>query len=87
MALPPTNYEFVRKVRPFVTELAEKDAADLLAQPEPPASIRSFDDYESRFQECLDLTNEQALEQMATMTGRTVEQCRISRPPSTNPTW
>lgn len=76
MALPPTYYEFVRKVRPFVTELAEKDAADLLAQPEPPASIRSVDDYESRFQECLDLTNEQALEQMAAMTGRTVEQCR-----------
>lgn len=52
MALPPTYYDFVRKLRPFVAELAEQDAQDLLAQPEPPVTIQSVDDYDSRFAQC-----------------------------------
>ena len=44
MALPPTYYDFVRKLRSFVAELAEQDAQDLLTQPQSPETIHSVDD-------------------------------------------
>ena len=39
MALPPTYYDFVRKLRPSLVEMAEQDAADLLSGPNPPQAI------------------------------------------------
>ena len=49
MALAPTYYDFVRKLRPRLIELAEQDAEDLLRDPNPPQAIHSVDDYDSRF--------------------------------------
>ena len=39
MALPPTYYDFVRKLRPTLVEKGEQDAADLLNGPNPPQAI------------------------------------------------
>ena len=49
MALPPTYFEFVKKLRPLLVEMAEQDAADLLNGPKPPQAIHSVDDFNSRF--------------------------------------
>ncbi len=76
MALPPTYYDFVRKLRPFVAELAEQDAQDLLAQPSPPATIHSVDDYDSRFAQCIEQVDHEVLERIARFGGVTVEQSR-----------
>ena len=73
MALPPTYYDFVRKLRPFVAELAEQDAQDLLAQPEPPETIHSVDDYDSRFAECVEQVDMGILEYAAKKTGMSLE--------------
>lgn len=62
MTLPPTYYDFIRKLRPFVLDLAELDAQDLLSSPGHPKSIHSVDDYSSRFKECLDLLESKAME-------------------------
>lgn len=53
MILSPTYYDFVRKLRPYVVDLAEQDAKDLLASAEPLATIHSVDDYNSRFAQCI----------------------------------
>lgn len=54
MTLSPTYYDFVRKLRPYVVDLAEQDAKDLLASAEPLATIHSVDDYNSRFAQCIE---------------------------------
>lgn len=76
MALPPTYYDFVHKLRPFVADLAEQDAQDLLSRPEPPAAIQSVDDYNSRFAQCIEQVDQEVLERMARFGGITVEQLR-----------
>lgn len=76
MALPPTYYDFVRKLRPFVADLAEQDAQDLLSRPEPPAAIHSVDDYNSRFAQCIEQVDQEVLERMARFGGITIEQLR-----------
>ncbi|WNY20318.1 hypothetical protein [Xylella fastidiosa] len=48
MALPPTYYDFVRKLRVTLVEMGEQDAAELLSGPNPPQTIHSVDDYDSR---------------------------------------
>ena len=57
MALPPTYYDFVRKLRPHLIELAEQDAEELLRSPNPPQAIHSVDDYDSRFQPFIERLN------------------------------
>lgn len=57
MALPPTYYDFVRKLRPHLVEMAEQDAKDLLDSPSPPQAIHSVDDYDNRFQQCIERLN------------------------------
>jgi hypothetical protein len=54
MTLSPTYYDFVRKLRPYVVDLAEQDAKDLLASAKPLATIHSVDDYNSRFAQCIE---------------------------------
>jgi hypothetical protein len=54
MALPPTCYDFVRKLRPALVEKGEQDAADLLRSPNPPQAIHSVDDYDSRFSQYIE---------------------------------
>jgi len=76
MALPPTYYDFVRKHRPFVVDLAEQDAQDLLVLSEPPTSIHSVDDYDSRFAQCIEQVDQEVLERIARFGGVTVEQLR-----------
>lgn len=73
MALSPTYYDFVRKLRSFVADLAEQDAAELLARPLPPATIHSIDDYDSRFAQCIDQVDMGILAHAATATGVSVE--------------
>ncbi len=51
MALPPTYYDFMLKVRPLLVEMAEQDADDLLNRLNPPQTINSVDDYNSRFEQ------------------------------------
>lgn len=76
MILPPTYYDFVRKLRPFVAEFAEQDAQELLAQPLPPEAIHSVDDYDSRFELCIEQADEELLERIARMRGVPVEHVR-----------
>ena len=76
MALPPTYYDFVRKLRPFVAELAEQDAQDLLTQPQSPETIHSVDDYDSRFEQCIKRVDQEILERIAHFSGMTIEQLR-----------
>ncbi len=73
MALSPTYYDFVRKLRSFVADLAEQDAAELLARPLPPATIHSIDDYDSRFAQCIDQVDMGILAHAAKTTGVSVE--------------
>ena len=76
MALPPTYYDFVRKLRSFVAELAEQDAQDLLTQPQSPETIHSVDDYDSRFEQCIKRVDQEILERIAHFSGMTIEQLR-----------
>lgn len=61
MALPPTYYDFVCKLRPALVEMGEQDAADLLGSSHPPESIHSVDDYESRFSQYIQKLNAEIL--------------------------
>lgn len=61
MALPPTYYDFVSKLRPSLVEMAQQDAADLLSGPNPPQTIHSVDDYDSRFQQFIEQLNAEML--------------------------
>jgi hypothetical protein len=61
MALPPTYYDFVCKLRPYLVELAVQDAEDLLRGPNPPQAIHSVDDYDSRFRQFIERMNAELL--------------------------
>lgn len=74
MALPPTYYEFVRKLRPTLVEMGEQDAADLLSVPNPPQAIHSVDDYESRFPQYIKRLNAEILGYAADHLGVSVEE-------------
>lgn len=76
MALAPTYYDFVSKLRPFVVELAEQDAQELLSLPHSPAVIRSVDDYASRYAKCIERLDMGILEHAAKQTGLSVEQLK-----------
>lgn len=76
MALPPTYYDFVRKLRPFVADLAEQDAQDLLEWPQPPETIHSIDDYDSRFEQCIEQVDAGILTVASQKTGMSVEQLK-----------
>lgn len=74
MQLPPTYYDFVRQDRPYLVELAELDAQELLDLPEPPTTIGSVDEYVSRFDVCMERTRHEALAPAAAQLGMTIEQ-------------
>ncbi|WP_288107893.1 hypothetical protein [Limnobacter sp.] len=61
MALPPTYYDFVRKLRPALVEKGEQDAAELLSGANPPQAIHSVDDYDSRFPQYIERLNAEIL--------------------------
>lgn len=61
MTLPPTYYDFVRNLRPYLIESAEQDAADLLRSSSPPQAIHSVDDYDSRFLKFISRLNAEQL--------------------------
>ena len=61
MALPPTYYDFVRKLRPSLFENREQDAADLLSGPNPSQAIYSVDNYNSRFPQYIERLNAEIL--------------------------
>ncbi|ENO78013.1 hypothetical protein B447_14909 [Thauera sp. 27] len=74
MALPPTYYDFVRKLRPTLVEKGEQDAADLLSGPNPPLAIHSVDDYDSRFPQYIERLNAEILGYGADHPGVSVEE-------------
>lgn len=74
MTLPPTYYDFVRKLRPSLIEKAELDAADLLSAPNPPQAIHSVDDYNSRFPQYIERLNVEILGYGADHPGVSVEE-------------
>lgn len=75
--LQPTYYDFIRAVRPYVIELAEQDADDLLARQLPPETIYSVDDYDSRFPKCVDVLDSEILAPGVRHTGKSVEQLKV----------
>lgn len=76
MALPPTYYDFVLKLRPHVAALAEQDAQELLLRLDPPAAIHSVDDYDSRYAQCIEALTQQILESTANAAGVSVEEIK-----------
>ena len=76
MTLPATYYDFIREVRPYVIELAERDAQDLRRMQEPPISIQSVDDYDSRFPQCFEQVDLSILSYAAYETGYSIEELR-----------
>lgn len=73
MALPPTYYDFMRKLRPALVETGELDAADLLSRSNPPHAIHSVDDYDSRFLQYVERLNAEILGYGADHPGVSVE--------------
>lgn len=61
MALPPTYYDFVLKLRPTLVEMGEQDAADLQNGLNPLQVVHSVDDYESRFSQYIKRLNAEIL--------------------------
>ncbi|WP_372094431.1 hypothetical protein [Tistrella mobilis] len=57
MTLPPTYYDFMCKLRPTLIEKGEQDAADLLSGSNPPQTIQSVDDYDSRLPQYIERLN------------------------------
>jgi hypothetical protein len=76
MTLLPNYYDFIRKHRPYVVELAEMDARDLLSSSAPPESIISVDDYESRFSQCIEHADQRILDSGVQQTGLSPEQVK-----------
>lgn len=74
MDLPPTYYDFMRKLRPSLIEMAEQDAADLQSGTNPPQTIHSVDDYNSRFQLFIERLNAGLLGYGADHPGVSVEE-------------
>ena len=74
MNLQPTYYDFVRRLRPFVVELAELDAKDLLTPTGTAQTIHSVDDYGSvRYKQCLDQLLDGMMNEFATRSGLPAE--------------
>lgn len=76
MTLPPTYYDFVCKLRPYVVELAEQDAQDLLAASDHQGPILSVDDYKSRFAQCMEQVDLKILTDASQKLGISIEQLR-----------
>ncbi len=76
MPLPPTYYDFVCKIRPYVVDLAEQDAQDLLAASDDQGPILSVDDYKSRFPQCMEQVDLKVLTDASEQSGISIEQLR-----------
>ena len=76
MALPTTYYDFVKNRHAYVAEYAELDAKDLANDPNPPLAIRSVDDYNSRFEQCMDRISMETLGVTAQKYGISIEEVR-----------
>lgn len=74
--LPPTYYDFVKKIRPFVVDMAEADAKDLRQRESVVPTIGSVDEYNSRFAECLARVDEEWIERAAVQSGMPIETLR-----------
>lgn len=69
MALSPSYYDFIRRLRPYVVEAAERDAAMLQSLSSAPSVISSADEFESSLGACFERADEQAISNLAEMTG------------------
>jgi len=80
MALPPTYYDFILKNRPYVVELAARDAQFLQTQEPTPVAIASVDDYNSRFPECFEKVDQGILGQASRASGISLDEIRPHLP-------
>jgi len=74
VSLPPTYYDFVQKLRPYVIELAEQDANDLQRTGRVSEPVHSVDDYASRFAECFNELDRQLIADAMARTGLPMEE-------------
>lgn len=74
MALVSTYYDMLKKLRPYVIELAEQDAQLLRGYIPAVTSIHSVDDYDSLFGECLAQTDRALIDRLSAQTGLSLPQ-------------
>lgn len=74
MALVFTYYDLLKKLRPFVVELAEQDALTLQSYWPPINSIHSVDDYKSQFDACVAKLDEVLFAHLIKSTGLSLTQ-------------
>lgn len=65
MALAPTYYDFILRLRPYIVELAEQDAHYLLSGENPPQVIVSSDEFDSCLPEVFKRTDEDFIAMVA----------------------
>ncbi len=53
MYLPPTHYDYLRRARPYLLELAEKDAANYASSLSSLTSVGTIDNIDNHLEECL----------------------------------
>lgn len=71
MALAPTYYDFILRLRPYIVELAEQDAHYLLSGENPPQVIVSSDEFDSCLPEVFKRTDEDFIAMVAKHQGVT----------------
>jgi hypothetical protein len=76
MPLPPTYYDFVKRNHPYIVELTDLDASDLLSAEPKATTIHSVDDYESRFFDCIEIAEKEILINASKQTGMSIDQLR-----------
>lgn len=74
MQLQANYYDFIKKMRPELIEAAELDAKELQSEENPPTTIHSVDDYQSRYVEYLKLVESKIHADFSAKTGLSVEQ-------------
>jgi hypothetical protein len=75
--MPPSYYEFLKGCRPYVVELAEQDAADLLKRSLPPETIGSVDDYDgNRFGQCIAIAEEKVIGPLSLASGLAISEIK-----------
>ncbi|MHD0644907.1 hypothetical protein ACYPKM_04725 [Pseudomonas aeruginosa] len=78
--MEPTYYDFVKRLRPYVVEHAEADAARLLERPTPPVTIAGADDFDSSIAQVFAASDEETIKNVAKITGFSVEHARKEFP-------
>lgn len=76
MSLIPTYYDFVKKVRPMLVEMAEADATELRKSSPKIETILSVDEYESRFPALVKQMDDEKFAEHANNYGMTIHELK-----------